>query len=264
MPTVLSAEYPLHVETTGDDRRPALLLLNPLGTTLEVWDPLIETLASRNWVVRFDTRGHGRSAGGVGEFTIDHLVADAIAVLDALEIPRAHILGDSMGAMVGATLAGTHQDRVDRLVLASCGVYLGEHSWWDETISRVEAGGVAAVSSHLEEIYFSDEWRAANVEELNSYRAMLYETDTETYLAGARMLKLLSLSEVDEQIIASTLLIAGEDDPMYEHYPVTDLLSLISGSEAVNVGGARHRVLTQEHEILAPLINEFLSDPDAL
>lgn len=263
MPTVLSAEYPIHVETSGDDRRPALLLLNPLGTTLEVWDPMIETLAERNWVVRFDSRGHGRSETDVGEFDIADLVADAIAVLDALEIPRSHLLGDSMGAMVAATLAGAHQGRVDQLILASCGLYLGEHSWWDETMKRLEAGGLASITSHLEDIFFSEEWRAANVDALGAYREMFLATNPATYLFGAQTLRRYSLSEIGEQITASTLLIAGEDDPMYEHYPVTDLLSLIPGSEAVNVGGARHRVLTQEHAVLAPLINEFFSDPDA-
>ena len=76
----------------------------------------METLASRNWVVRFDSRGHGRSGDPVSDFTVADLVADAIAVLDALEIPRTHVLGDGMGAMVAATLASTYQDRVDQRV----------------------------------------------------------------------------------------------------------------------------------------------------
>ncbi len=262
MSTVLSADHPLHVETSGDDRRPAVLLLNPLGTSLEIWDPYVATLEARYWVIRFDMRGHGRSGSSVGEFVIADLVSDAVAVLDALEVPRSHVLGDSMGAMVAAELAAAHHGRVDRLILGSCGVHLGSHTWWEETIARVSAGGLDAVASHLLEIFFSEPWREANGEALGRARAMLLETNVATYLAGAEMLKSATLAGISDQIRASTLLIAGEDDPVYEHYPVTDLLSMIPGSEAVNVGGARHRVLSQEHEVLAPLINEFFSDPD--
>lgn len=263
MPTVLSAQHPLHVETTGDDRRPALLLLNPLGTTLEVWDPLVEEFASRNWVIRFDTRGHGRSAHSVGAYELGDLVADAIAVLDALEVPRTHIVGDSMGAMVAAVLASEYPDRVDSLVLSSVGVHLGTYDWWDETIQRVESGGMSAIVSHLDDIFFSEAWKEAVPDLLEQATQMLLAVDPKTYLAGARMLRDASLEGFEERIRATTLLIGGQDDPVFQHFPITDLLSMIPGSEAVHVEGARHRVLLEQPDLLAPLINEFLSDPDA-
>ncbi|MGI9642570.1 MAG: alpha/beta fold hydrolase, partial [Acidimicrobiia bacterium] len=84
MPTVLSSAFPLNVVTTGDDRRPALLLINPLGTTTDFWEPMIEQLAVHNWVIRFDLRGHGGSTGAVEPYLISDLAADAVAVLDAL------------------------------------------------------------------------------------------------------------------------------------------------------------------------------------
>ncbi len=263
MPTVLSAEYPLHVETTGDDRRPCLLLLNPLGTTLEFWDPMIDALSSRNWVVRFDMRGHGRSTVDVGSFDLSMLASDAVAVLDALDVPRAHVLGASMGAMVGATMAAEFADRVDRLVLASCGVHLGDHVWWEGIIAGIEDGGMHAVIDHLEDIFFSVEWREAVPDRLAAAREMLLGVNPPTYLAGAHMLREASLENIDDTIRASTLLIGGEEDPVFAHFPITDLLARIADAEAVKVGGARHRVLLEQPDVLAPLINEFLVDPDA-
>ena len=263
MPMILSAEYPLHVETSGDDRRPCLLLLNPLGTTLEYWEPMLETFEERNWVVRFDIRGHGRSAGETGEFNIAALVADALAVLDALEVPRAHVLGDSMGALVAAVLASDHPGRVDRLVLASCGVHLGNHVWWGDVANTVQESGMRDVADKLEEAYFSEEWRQAVPELAEAARAMFLSVDPDVFVTGALLLKDLSLEGIDGRIQASTLLIGGEQDPFFKHYPITDLLSMIPSSEAVNASGARHRVLLEQPDLLSSVINEFLSDPDA-
>ena len=82
-------------------------------------------------------------------------------------------------------------------------------------------------------------------------------------MTGALLLKDLSLEGIDGRIQASTLLIGGEQDPFFKHYPITDLLSMIPSSEAVNASGARHRVLLEQPDLLSSVINEFLSDPDA-
>ena len=92
---------------------------------------------------------------------------------------------------------------------------------------------------------------------------MLLETPLETFVAGAQAILDASLEDTASRIRASTLLIGGSEDPMFTYAPMTDLLSIIPESEAVSVDGARHRVLLEQPDILAPLINEFLSDPDA-
>lgn len=263
MAIVLSADFPLHVETDGDDRRPALLLLNPLGTTLSFWDPLIGRLAEHYWVVRFDIRGHGRSVGEVNAYGVNDLADDALAVLDALEVPRAHVLGASLGALTGAYLAARHPDRVDRLVLASTGLQLGPDYWWEQTIDRVTRHGLRSVADHLEIIFFSEAWRDALPDRAEAARSMFLSTPVEAYLAGAEAIANADLRPFAELIRAPTLLIVGEDDPVLRHHPAVDLLSHIPDSEAVNVGGARHRVLIEQPELLGDLVVDFLRDPDA-
>lgn len=263
MPIVLSSAFPIHVETDGDDRRPALLLINPLGTTLEFWDPLIEVLSAHNWVIRFDLRGHGRSEGVVSGYSIRDLAGDAIAVLDALDVPRSHVMGASMGALVAATLAADHPERVDRLVLASTGLELGPIYWWDETIERVREEGLEGVVDHLEEILFSEAWREAVPDRLAAAREMFLATPVASYLAGANAIAECALAVEAPAIRAATLVIVGEDDPVLRHHPASGLLDAIPDSEAVRVGGARHRVLLEQPVLLGEVIAEFLTDPDA-
>ena len=262
MATVLSSDFPLHVETDGDDRRPALLLLNPLGTTLDFWDPMIDTFTEHYWVLRFDLRGHGSSTGVVAPYGIRDIASDAIAVLDAFEVERAHVVGSSMGSLVAATMAGLYPSRIDRLVLAAVGIVLGPDYWWRSTIERVCAGGVEAIVDHLDAILFSDAWREAVPDRLVIARQMFVQTPEDSFLAGANAILDADLTPIAPAIRAATLVIVGEDDPMLRHSPATELLDVIPDSEALNVGGARHRVLLEQPTVLAAIISEFLSDPD--
>ncbi len=263
MPTVLADPIPLRVETTGDDRRPAVVLINPLGTTLEFWNPMMDELSSRFWVIRFDLRGHGGSVGEVAPYTIEDIANDVLVVMDALEIPRTHIIGSSFGGLVAATLAASHPERVDRLILAATSLRLGRDEWWVELAERIRAGGLANVVDHLDSIFFSEAWQLAVPDRREDARAMLLDTPDEAYLVGIEAALDSDLESTVEGIRAATLAIAGEDDPMFRYKPVTDLLELIPDSEAVNVGGAKHRVLLEQPDALAGVIVEFLQDPDA-
>ena len=263
MPIVLSSAYPLHVVTTGDDRRPPLLLINPLGTTVDFWEPMLEILESRNWAIRFDLRGHGGSTGkAVDPYSVDDIAADAIAVLDALEIPRANIFGSSFGGLVAATVAGAAPERVKRLVLASTAVRLGSDAWWKKTSEKIVEFGLAGVVDDLDDISFSEEWRRAVPDRREAARAMLLDVDPLAYLAGSEAVRNADLGAAARRIRASTLVVIGEEDPVLRHYPASDLLGLIQDSEALQVSGARHQVLLEQPDLIAQVVNEFLFDPD--
>src|SRR5690606_27485401 len=101
-------------------RAPALLLLHPLAANLRIWDPQIEALRQHFTLVRFDARGHGESSpGSLQELTMKQLAQDAIAVLDAVGIERAHFCGLSIGGMIGMQVATAWPERVDKLVLCA-------------------------------------------------------------------------------------------------------------------------------------------------
>ena len=65
------------------------MLSNSLGTRLEMWDAQMQALAERYRVLRYDSRGHGRSDAPDGPYTIELLADDALGLLDALGIERA-------------------------------------------------------------------------------------------------------------------------------------------------------------------------------
>ncbi len=103
----------LSVRTGGPIDGPPVLFNHSILTSSAVWHRQAVQLASNGWrVLCLDTRGHGSSEAPVGPYAMDDLVADDIAVLDALEVPRAHVVGVSLGGMTGFGLGGYHSDRL--------------------------------------------------------------------------------------------------------------------------------------------------------
>jgi 3-oxoadipate enol-lactonase len=98
---------------------PPLLLIGPLGGAMTLWSAFADALAERLRVIAFDARGTGRSSDARWSTTTRSMAADAIAVLDALAVARAHVYGISLGGMVATRLAIDSPTRVARRVLAS-------------------------------------------------------------------------------------------------------------------------------------------------
>ncbi|MCX5167066.1 alpha/beta fold hydrolase [Streptomyces antibioticus] len=82
------------------------------------WDHQLAHFAEKRRVVRFDLRGHGESSGA-GVKTVAELAADLITLLDHLKIERCVLIGHSMGGMISQTVALTHPERVERMILVN-------------------------------------------------------------------------------------------------------------------------------------------------
>ena len=112
----------LHYDAFGDPADPALLMINGLGSQcINYADEWCEMFAGRGFhVIRFDNRDVGLSTSFAGAPTDEHgavyrlsdMARDALAVLDACGVERAHVMGLSMGGMIAQTLAIEHPDRL--------------------------------------------------------------------------------------------------------------------------------------------------------
>jgi pimeloyl-ACP methyl ester carboxylesterase len=114
----------LCLETFGDPGDAAILLIGGAASSMDWWhDGLCERLASAGrFVVRYDLRDTGRSVTyepGKPDYGGADLVADALGLLDALDVARAHLTGISMGAWMALRIAFDHPERVGSLTLQS-------------------------------------------------------------------------------------------------------------------------------------------------
>jgi pimeloyl-ACP methyl ester carboxylesterase len=119
MPTVGLNGIELYHELHGDG--PPLLLVAGLASDSQSWLPVRDALAARFRLVLPDNRGCGRTRPQEAPLSVPQMADDCAVLLEALGIPRAHVLGHSMGGMIALELAARHPARVERLVLAGTG-----------------------------------------------------------------------------------------------------------------------------------------------
>ena len=100
--TVRSGEATISYELDGDPEAPVLLLINSIGSTREMWARQMPALTTSFRVIRYDARGHGASSVPRGPYTLDQLGTDALAILDAVGAPSAHVCGISLGGITGS------------------------------------------------------------------------------------------------------------------------------------------------------------------
>jgi pimeloyl-ACP methyl ester carboxylesterase len=105
----------LNYETTGSGE-PLLLVMGTSGA-IPLWGEMITRLAQAHRVIAYDNRGLGGSERGTGPISVASLAEDASALLEALEVPRAHALGWSLGSAIVQELALAHPDQVASALL---------------------------------------------------------------------------------------------------------------------------------------------------
>ena len=137
----------INVEYYVEGRGPPLLMIMGYSLQASSWgEPFLERLRPHFSTIRFSNRGTGLSDNPEVATTIRMMADDSGALMDALGIPRAHVLGISMGGMIAQELALNHQQRVLGLVLG-CTLPGGTHgvAATPETMSMVMP--VAGLSS---------------------------------------------------------------------------------------------------------------------
>ncbi|MBU1377435.1 MAG: alpha/beta fold hydrolase [Alphaproteobacteria bacterium] len=114
MPKARNGAVELEFETFGDDRPETVLLVNGLGSQMTRWPvDFCEKLVARGYrAIRFDNRDTGLSTWPTEPYVLADMANDAMAVLDAAGVARAHIAGVSMGGMIVQRMAIDHPDRV--------------------------------------------------------------------------------------------------------------------------------------------------------
>jgi 3-oxoadipate enol-lactonase len=213
MPVIQADGCPIHVEVDGPERAPVLMLSNSLGTTLHMWDDQVKPFAQHFRLVRYDRRGHGRSAVPKGPYTMERLGRDALAVMDGLGLKKVHWCGLSMGGMVGQWLGANAPDRLDRLVLSNTSSYFADKAAWHDRIKTVRASGLAAIADRVMTLWFTQDFREQEPAAVARMKEMMLSTPVDGYVACCEAVRDMDHREILGKITAPTLVIAGRHDP---------------------------------------------------
>ena len=238
MPEVDAGGCRLWYSASGRADAAALLLSNSLGTDADLWALQMPELARSFRVVRYDTRGHGRSEAPPGPYTLDRLGQDALAVLDAAGVARAHVCGISLGGLTAMWLALRAPARVDRIVLANTNARVGTSETWDQRMSAVRAWGMGAVAKATLERWFTPAFLQESAGVCDTIRAMVAACPPEGYLGCCAALRAADLREQVAAITAPTLVITGAHDPVTPPAAAAELGARIPHARVVTLEAA--------------------------
>ena len=210
MATTVRRGVSIHWETAGDTGGQPLLLLNSIGTDLHLWDRVLPYLAGFH-VLRMDTRGHGRSEAPRGDYSIDMLVDDVIAVLDDAAVARTAVAGVSLGGMMAMGLALDYADRVDALIPV-CTSATMDPSAWAARVQAVRHGGTEAILDLAMGRFLAPEFRKTDPDASDYIAEGLRRMSNDGYAGCAAAIRDMDIYWRLREIEAPTLVVAGDLD----------------------------------------------------
>lgn len=242
----------------------APVILQPgLGYASWCWQPLVEHLRGYR-TLAVDTRGAGRSDKPEGPYSIDMFADDIAAVLDALDLPRAHVVGHSMGGFVAQRFAARHPNRAHSItVVASHPGQPGALPLPDETMALWEEAS-SLDSEGYARTTFSTSFRPGWAEEHADRFAELLQARLEFptpperwrdhFDAGAAF---SATTWPKGEITCPTLVVHGTEDRVVPFGNAAALCEHIPHAQLAVFEGAGHNLALEEPQKMAELLEEF-------
>ncbi|HEX4025060.1 MAG TPA: 3-oxoadipate enol-lactonase [Steroidobacteraceae bacterium] len=201
----------LYWRLDGAPDRPVLLLLNSIGADMSLWDRAAPHLLGQFRLLRMDTRGHGASDAPAGDYRLEQLARDALAVMDAAQVERAVVCGTSLGGMIALSLALQAPARVSALICACTSAQMNVQAW-ARRVEAVRAEGMAGVVDIVMQRFFADAFREAHPEVCASVRTGLMAMSADGYAGCAAAVRDMDLIGRIGAIKLPTLVISGQRD----------------------------------------------------
>src|SRR5579863_7366032 len=256
MPFVDVGKLRTHYELTGD-KEPVVVLSNSLGTDFSMWDPQMVELQQHFRVLRYDTRGHGKSSVTPGDYSIEQLGHDVLGLLDSLGLERVHFCGLSMGGMIGMWLGIHAPDRLQRLVLCNTAARIGTKEIWNARIATVRKDGMKQVAAAVVERWFTPEFRASCGDAVAKAQRMLENTPPEGYASCCAAVRDMDQSNEVVGIKTPTLVVYGASDPVIPLSESQFLSDRIPESHKVELAAA-HLSNVEQPAAFTQAVSDFL------
>jgi 3-oxoadipate enol-lactonase len=242
---------------------PVVVLSHALGCDLSMWDGVAAALQDRYTVLRYDHRGHGRSAASDGPYGIDALADDAATLIrEQAGGQPVHFAGLSMGGMTAQALGARHPALLRSLVIAnSASHYDAEaRTMWQARIDTVLSQGVAAISDGAMQRWFTPEFRAdvagGGAARVAKLRAVLEGTPAAPYADACTAVAHIDLATGNARIACPTLVIAGSRDEATPPAVARAIAAQIPGARIATLDTA-HLSAVEQPAAFAALLTQF-------
>ncbi len=257
MPFVRSGDADIYWKVEGHAASPPLVLLNSIGTDMDLWDAALPDLRRAFSLLRVDTRGHGASDAPDGDYGMATLAGDVAAAMDAAGVRSAAIAGVSLGGMIAMQLALDAPEKMTGLALV-CTSATMDRAAWTARVEKVRTEGVAGIVDLAMSRFLSPEFAQEQPEVTASVRRGLLGMESGGYAGCAAAIRDMTLADRIQAVVAPTLVVSGSRDtstPFTGHGE--HLVERIPQARHVALDAAHLAPLEAPGALAAAIINTF-------
>lgn len=258
----------IHYEVTGRKDAPPVLMIQGLGADKHGWDLQRFAFSRRFRVIALDNRGAGRSDKPHGDYSIDEMADDAVAVLDDLDVERAHVVGASMGGVIAQVIAVRHPERLRSLGLACTACR--NQPWRVELLdswARVAATrGLGRMAKEATRWMIGPRSFRRLVPVIGVLGPLGLGRPTHAFEAqvGAILAADDSLRERLGEITVPAMVIVGNQDILTPRGDAEELAEHIPTAELVVISGAAHGLMIEHATTFNRILGDFLQRAESV
>lgn len=267
MAYVRNGDVEIWYETFG--RGEPLLLIMGLGGTVQSWGLQIPELAEHYQLICLDNRGAGRSSKPAGPYSIETMAADALAVLNALGVEAAHVLGVSMGGLIAQALYHAEPARVRSLVLGCTGAGPNDPSYtppaahvWETLLRDRASEPLEAILEEMIQIFYHPSYRAKAPDLLSRLLRLHDNQPQPPHAYWAQICACRHHTPNSPRLHAvgvPTLVLHGDDDEIWPLENARHLAANIPGAEMAVIPESGHMFMIEKPQEFNRAVLDFLA-----
>lgn len=244
----------VHYDVCGEG--PWLIMSHSLACDMHMWDEEARRLSKNYKVLRFDTRGHGKSDAPEGFYSIELLTKDLWRLVKKLNINEAHFIGLSMGGMIGQALTLMQPNFVKSLIL--CATTSEMEFNLEERIKAVRRNGMRPMVNPTIERFLSLNFQKTSPDVVQQVEKTIVNTSVAGYIGCCAAIADMSFKHQLGDIECPTLIVVGEGDIVTPIAMAKNLKCEIPNSELLVIPEASHLVNLEQPDLFYSAVSNFL------
>ncbi len=235
-------------------------MVHGIGSRQTTWDRLIDELQGSFTCVSYDLRGHGKSPIPPTPYSLEELVQDLEALRVKLGHEKIHVIGHSLGGMIGPAYARTYPDRI-----LSVGLLSTAAGRTDEDRSKLQAvrdamdeKGVMPIITALVARWYTDDFIANRPDLIDMRIKQVKDTPADVFLSVFSIYATTEMAPWLHEITCPCLVLTGELDGACNPRLNKFIDRQLPDSKLVILDGLKHSILVEAPQRVAPYINHFL------
>ena len=243
-----------------EGKGPPVFLVHGIGARRQGWAGLVEHLKPHFQCISYDLRGHGDSPKLEGTFGLDELVADLEALRAKLGIERAHVIGHSLGGMIGPAYARAYPQRVLSLGLLSTAAFrtADDSAKVQGVVAAMERNGIPQTLDTLADRWFTDKFMKEQPARIAARKRQVVETDPKVFLNVFHIYAETEMAAWLHEVKVPCLVLTGELDGGCNPRLNRQIADALPNSELVILDGLKHAILIEASDRVAPPVLRFL------